>query len=96
MIQNALLHSSQLSELFKKTWYDEKYKYYYAEGYGTIDQNSCNQGVGDCCWQRSFVSIGYKDEIIGYIAYQIDRSNTIATNLRIINFNDSQHMEREC
>lgn len=93
MIENALLHSTELAEKFKKTWYDDKYKYYYSEGYGTLDQNACNPNVSDSCWQRSFVSIGYEGEIIGYIAYRLDRSNTIAEALRIISFNDAHHVQ---
>ena len=82
MLDNGFKYETQLKEMFKDTWYDDKYKFY---------RGSFNTDIsfGDndeyCRW---FVSI-HKGNIIGAITYSIDIHANSIWELGAINFSDN-------
>lgn len=83
MVDVALNHADKLQNEFRKTWFVDKYKYYNFDSYYEEYKPSIDT------WNKmEFVSI-YKDKLIGYISYNIDRCTNNCYGLRIINFTES-------
>jgi hypothetical protein len=80
MLDLASKYETQLQLKFAETWFNEKFKYYH---------NSCYRDkftVKDSSWNKhEFVSL-HNGEVIGYLAYSIDREIYSASSLGIINF----------
>lgn len=83
MIDIAQKYTNELSLKFADTIHDDKYKFFY-EGW------SNDYRPQDSTWNgHEFVSI-YGNEVIGYIAYSINRNEYDVSNLRIINFTNNK------
>ena len=83
MLDNANKYSYDLNNLFLDTWYDDKYKYYYSNGYSDellLDDSNF--------MRRSFVSLDNNGNILGYIDYHIKRYEYYAYAFNIINFSN--------
>lgn len=77
-------YSLELQNNFLDTFYDDKYKFYH-DGYSSeYTPSTDNWG------QHEFVSIDSYGDVIGYIAYSIDRNSYSIDRLRIINFSDNR------
>lgn len=85
MLRAAQLYEEDLRYEFEKIWYNEEYKYYFNDNF------YCDIEVSlDTCQQHQFVSIDSDENIIGYIAYNIDRQTDNVNNLCAINFNHNK------
>jgi len=83
MLQPAICYKEQLMELYHRTWFDEKYKYYNADNW------VASINVDDSTWNKhQFVSV-LNGRVIGYIAYDVCRADDSVVGLRIINFTDN-------
>lgn len=85
MIDLAINHVEELQKLYMGIWYDEKYKYwndcdYHTELTISTSTESINQ----------FVSLNNNGEVIGYIAYNINRALNYTHGFNIINFTDDK------
>lgn len=84
MLEPAIKYKDQLEKLQYNIWFDDKYKYWACDSY----YQSMN--IDDNTWNRhQFVSV-YNDKVIGYIAYNISRSDNNVGGLSIINFSDNR------
>lgn len=85
MLDVANKYSEEIDELMMNTWYDEKYKFFYATNYRD------KFGVKENNWDsHDFVSINKNGEIIGFIGYNIDRPSDYVSGLEIINFSNDK------
>lgn len=85
MLDVAINHIDELKKKFNSIWFQEKYKFY------NYDMWFNNVEVDDNTWNRhQFVSLNNNGEIIGYIAYQVERQTHNASKLAIINFTDNK------
>jgi len=85
MLDVAINHIDELTKKFNSIWFQEKYKFY------NYDMWFNNVEVDNNTWNRhQFVSLNSNSEIIGYIAYQVDRQTHNASKLAIINFTDNK------
>ena len=85
MLDVAINHIEELKKKFNSIWFQEKYKFY------NYDMWFNNVEVDDNTWNRhQFVSLNNNGEIIGYIAYQVERQTHNASKLAIINFTDNK------
>lgn len=80
MLQPAILYKEEVLKLLHATWFDEKYKYIYADGYPdewSIDANGWNytQLVSVC-----------DDKILGFIQYHTLRNSRNVNGLTIVGF----------
>lgn len=85
MIKPAQLYTEELKRKFLEIMYDDKYKYYFG-GWSselTLDTDNWNN--------HSFVILD-KKEVIGYIAYSIDRRTDNVSSLQIINFSNNKYL----
>lgn len=83
MLDLALNHVEELKSLFRKIWFDDKYKFYNFDRY-YADVEICTN-----TWEsHQFVSVDGEGNVIGYIGYTINRQTLNANNLEIINFTD--------
>lgn len=83
MLDLALNHVEELKSLFRKIWFDDKYKFYNFDMY-YADVEICTN-----TWEsHQFVSVDGEGNVIGYIGYTINRQTLNANNLEIINFTD--------
>jgi len=81
MLQPAALHVDFLTRRFTEIAFEDKYKYYFPMGYR--DKFKIVEGT----WTRhEFVSVDREGNVLGYIAYNIDRDCMVAHSLCIINF----------
>ncbi len=80
MLDVAIKHKDRLLELFRETWFVDKYKYWncgnYYEDWNPVDSTWIN---------HQFVSLDSSGNVIGYIGYQIDRTSEFVYGLNIIN-----------
>lgn len=85
MLDVAIKHKDRLTERFRETWFQDKYKYWnYANYFEEMP-------IADSTWvEHQFVSLDSDGELIGYIGYKIDRSNDFVYALNIINFTDNK------
>lgn len=84
MLEPAIKYKDQLEKLQYNTWFDDKYKYWNCAAYYESMQIDA-----DTWSKHQFVSV-LNGEVIGYIAYNILRSDNSASNLNIINFSDNK------
>jgi RimJ/RimL family protein N-acetyltransferase len=78
-------YQDEIELLMMNTWYDDKYKYFYASNYReklNLKENNWDS--------HDFVSINKDGEIIGLISYGIDRPSNFVDSLCIINFTDDK------
>ncbi len=85
MLDLAINHSETLKKLFRDTWFSEKYKFWNCSNY--YDEHETKEGPWN---SHQFVSVDSNGEVIGYIAYSIDRANDLVDGLSIINFTDNK------
>ena len=85
MLKIAINYEEQLKKKMYETWFDDFYKYYEFSTYYTepvIDRDT---------WaQHQFVSVDHVDNIVGYIAYSVNRQTDSAFGLSAINFTDDK------
>lgn len=85
MLDLALNHKDELQTQIRKTWFDEKYKYWVCSTYHEDLQ------IEESTWNKhQFVSLDVSRTVIGYIGYHIDRENNYVSGLSIINFSDNK------
>ncbi len=82
MLDLAIKHVDELHELQYKTWDNEKYKYWNNSAFFTPMEIYEN----NACWHQ-YVSM-FNGRVIGYIAYEIERSEFYADSVSILNFYD--------
>ena len=84
LLEPAIKYKDQLEKLQYDIWFNEKYKYWVCDVYYetmTINENT---------WSKhQFVSV-IDDKVIGYIAYNVDRSDNSVDCLSVINFTDDK------
>lgn len=80
MLELALNHEKKLKIKLRQTWNNEKYKFYDVENYREDIELETSSWLA-----HDYVSV-YKEEVIGYIRYQIDRPSEYVFGLGIINF----------
>ena len=81
MIRPAILYVEELKKKYTETWYSDKYKYYHLGGWNNMIQ------IDDNDWNKhQFVSVNKKDEVIGYISYNVDRTSNSCDGFGAINF----------
>jgi len=80
LLDIAQKYEDQLKLLFANITFDERFMFLSGASYRDVYR------VSDSTWgQHEFVSI-YKNEIIGYFKYTINRDSYYANNLQIVNF----------
>lgn len=83
MLDNAFKYEADLQQKFLNTWYDEKYKFW-VNGCYNMDFE-LPHGEGD--WRsRHFVSLNSSGDIIGYICYEVHRSDNRCCGLGALSF----------
>lgn len=81
MLDFAIKHKKQLSQLYQCTWYNEYYKYYSYDNYFSSIE------IQDNTWYtHQFVSLDTEGNVLGYISYSINRTTQNCENLNILNF----------
>ena len=83
MLKPAILYSTQIQELYRNVWFNDKYKYYNYNSYWhtfQIEDNSRD-------WHE-FVSVDAEGKVIGYIHYWVDRTTLNCARFGAINFTD--------
>ncbi len=84
MLEPAIKYKEQLEKVQYEVWFDDKYKYWNCNVYYNtlqIDTDTWNK--------HQFVSVK-NGEVIGYIAYNISRSDNSVHSLSIMNFSDNK------
>lgn len=85
MLDVAIKYKDRLTERFRETWFQDKYKYWNYTNYFE------EMEIADRTWgKHQFVSIDSDGDVIGYIGYAIDRSSDYVYALNIINFTDDR------
>lgn len=82
MLVPAILYKDQLIKKHREIWFDDKYTYWNSGIYWedlTVNTDTWNE--------HQFVSV-YNGEIIGYIAYSINRSANIAYSLNVLKYSN--------
>ena len=83
MLQVAIKYAEQLKEKFHSVWFDERYKFWAGSNYFGEWQPAESTWVN-----HQFASVR-DGEVIGYIAYEIDRgAGDMAYGLSVINFEE--------
>lgn len=84
MLEPAIKYKDQLEKLQYDIWFNDKYKYWVCDVYYetmTINENT---------WSKhQFVSV-IDDKVIGYIAYNVNRSDNSVDCLSVMNFTDDK------
>lgn len=82
MIVLAIDYQGEVKQKMRRTWFQERYKYYHCS-------NWCDDWeVALSTWNgHQFVSVR-DGEVIGYIGYKVDRANELVYDLNILNFED--------
>ena len=84
MLKQAILYEGEVTRKITETWYEEKYKFVTPNVYCKLEQIYPNT------WDiHQFVSVNEEDEVIGYIAYSINRVTNSVDQLVIYNFTDN-------
>lgn len=84
MLEFAQNYKEALEKKKHETWGKEKYWYYNCCSYFS------NIEIDDNTWSNmQFVSVDKEGNILGYLAYSIDREARFVDNLAIINFTDN-------
>lgn len=85
MIDIAARHVEELTDKFRSVWFDDKYKYWNFTSYYE-DWKPCEN-----TWNgHELVILDSKNEVAGFVGYEINRSNEYVTGLNIINFTDDK------
>ena len=84
MIYPAQLYKEEVQKKLVKTWYDERYKFYYDTSgkYESVVPDNCH-------YQRHFGSVDKDGNVIGYICYTYDDNSSYAKWFGILCFEDS-------
>lgn len=83
MLKPAGLYRDALMQKMVEIAFDDKYKYYYPMSWRDKFE------IADSTWNvHQFVSVDKDDNIIGYLAYSIDRDAMVAYSLAIMNFGE--------
>lgn len=84
MLEPAIKYKEELEKLQYEVWFNDKYKFWNCDVYYDtlkIDENT---------WDKhQFVSV-HNNKIIGYISYNISRSDNSTYSLSIMNFTDNK------
>lgn len=80
MLDFAMSHGEELNKKMRKSFFDDKYKWYHGQYYSDIafDNNTYNG--------HQYVSLNKRGEVIGYIMYKVDRISEIAYDFQAVNF----------
>jgi len=85
MIDIANKYEKELHDLLLDTWYEDRYKYFHNSCFSETYSNS------DSNWDNHrFVSKGKDGEILGFICYEVNRSNDYVDGLAAINFSNNR------
>ena len=88
MLDIAFKYEEELKENLINTWYDDKYKFYWASSYHSF--YSCPKD-SDGDWDiRQFVSLDSEGNILGLIEYGISRDKDLVSYFGAINFSDNK------
>lgn len=83
VIDNAFKYESELQQLFLKVWYDNRYKYWMNSSYN--QDFEMPKGEGD--WRgRHFVSLDSSGNIVGYVGYEVCRTDDRCCGLGALSF----------
>lgn len=86
MLDIAQKYENKLKILFANIVFDMQFKFFIGSSYRDEYKAS------DSTWNKhEFVSI-YKDKIIGYLKYRIDRDSNVANGMQIINFTNKPNI----
>lgn len=84
MLEPAIKYKEQLEKLQYNIWFNDKYKYWNCDTYyETLQINT------DTWNKHQFVCV-VKGEVLGYIAYNVSRSDDSVNALSILNFSDNK------
>lgn len=84
-IASKSIYKTKIEDLYKDTWYDEKYKFFHDENYRE------GHDIPNSDWQRrEFVSVDKDGKVLGLISYSFNRCADYVSNLGIINFSDNK------
>lgn len=90
MLRTAQNYEEQLRILYRETWYDEKYKYYYASP-STRDFSLPDNNYTSHC----YVSVDKDNNVLGYIGYSVDRDSLAVHSFGILSFGFSLTFARD-
>lgn len=82
MLKPAILYKDELQRLFKLTWFNDKYKFWWGSSYFS------EFIIEDSSWNSNQFAVISNNKVIGYIGYSIDRDANYAHTLSIISFAD--------
>ena len=85
MIKPAQLYTEELKRKFVEIMYKDKYKYYFNGWSSEFVPDKDN-------WSNHSFVVLDKEEVIGYIAYSIDRRTDNVDSLQIVNFSDNKYL----
>lgn len=85
MLDLAINHEEDLQKKFRSTWFSEKYMFWNCANY--YDEHELKRSTWD---GHQFVSLDSSGEVLGYIAYSIDRASDLVEGLSIANFSDNK------
>lgn len=84
MLEPAIKYKEQLEQLQYQVWFNEKYKYWNCDVYYD------SMKIDEDTWNRhQFVSVVNK-KVIGYISYNVSRSDNSVHSLSVLNFSDNK------
>lgn len=86
MIDLAISHKEELTSLYRKIWFNEKYKFYNCANY--YDDLKVTANTWD---MHQFVSLDKEGHVIGYIAYGINRIAYSVNSIGAINFSNNKY-----
>lgn len=88
MLELAYKHEEKLKELFMESWYEDKYKYYFASRWHTGFELP-KPSDGD--WNGTqFVSVDKDKNVLGYLDFSVNRDDDLVSNIGIINFSNNK------
>lgn len=85
MVDVAIRHTEELTDKFRSTWFDKKYKFWNFTNYYD-DWKPCENSWNN----HEFVILNSCGEIVGFVGYEINRANDYVRGLNIINFSDDK------
>lgn len=87
MLEDARLHEQAIQQKLLRVQYEERYKYYWNYSYRS-PWKPHDHGT----WNRhEFASVDRSGNVLGVLAYDIDRDDGVASNLSIISFTEDTH-----
>jgi hypothetical protein len=85
MLDIAFKHEEELKKLFLETWHNDFYKFW------TFGCFSDQYEAAKNTWEKSeFVSLDSSGNVIGYIAYDVDRNTRNVSGLSALNFSENK------